>query len=220
MPTPTYINIHTHHPSPQGITVLNTFLQEFQENDSQQYQSVGLHPWHIEEHQGVLNNLTKAADRKHVLFIGETGLDRAIDTPFELQKEVFVQHIQCAEQLSKPMIIHAVRSYPDLLQMRKQSKAQQPWVIHGFQGNLQIAQQLLKTGCYLSYGEVLFKNRPKVIEAFLQTPIDRLFLETDDKKELSIQQVYEQAAQLKEIPIFTLIERISSNFRKLALFEG
>ena len=50
-----------------------------------------------------------------------------------------------------------------------------PWIIHGFRGKAALAEEYLKHGFYLSFGE-------KYQEAALcRVPADRLFIETDER---------------------------------------
>ena len=147
--------------------------------------------------------------------IGECGLDRACDSDFELQREVFIKQIELSEQYHKPMIVHAVRSYPDIISIRKETKPKQPWIIHGFNGNEHSAEQLLRhDGIYLSLGDVLFKNEKRAERLLDIIPSDRLFLETD-VAERSIVEVYEKASLLSGIATDILRKDIFDNFVKI-----
>ena len=147
--------------------------------------------------------------------IGECGLDRACDSDFELQREVFIKQIELSEQYHKPLIIHAVRSYPDIISIRKETKSNQPWIIHGFNGNEHSAEQLLRhDGIYLSLGDVLFKNEKRAERLLDIIPSDRLFLETD-VAERSIVEVYEKASLLSGVATDILRKDIFDNFVKI-----
>ena len=147
--------------------------------------------------------------------IGECGLDRACDSDFELQREVFIKQIELSEQYHKPLIIHAVRSYPDIISIRKETKSNQPWIIHGFNGNEHSAEQLLRhDGIYLSLGDVLFKNEKRAERLLDIIPSYRLFLETD-VAERSIVEVYEKASLLSGVATDILRKDIFDNFVKI-----
>jgi TatD DNase family protein len=134
---------------------------------------------------------------------------------FEIQKEVFMKQIELSEQIAKPLIIHAVRTYPDIISIRKETKAKRPWIIHGFQGSVQSAEQLLRhDGIYLSLGDVLFKNERRASELLNVIPLDRLFLETD-VAERDIVEVYEKAVSLSGIEMDKLRNDIFNNFVKI-----
>ena len=155
------------------------------------------------------------SDSQILIAIGECGLDRACDSDFELQREVFIKQIELSEQYHKPLIIHAVRSYPDIISIWKEMKPNQPWIIHGFNGNEHSAEQLLRhDGIYLSLGDVLFKNEKRAERLLDIIPSDRLFLETD-VAERSIVEVYEKASLLSDVATDILRKDIFDNFVKI-----
>ena len=162
-----------------------------------------------------ISQILKFPDSQILKAIGECGLDRACDSDFELQREVFIKQIELSEQYHKPMIIHAVRSYPDIISIRKETKSNQPWIIHGFNGNEHSAEQLLRhDGIYLSLGDVLFKNEKRAELLLDIIPSDRLFLETD-VAERSIVEVYEKASLLSGVATDILRKDIFDNFVKI-----
>ena len=155
------------------------------------------------------------SDSQILIAIGECGLDRACDSDFELQREVFIKQIELSEQYHKPLIIHAVRSYPDIISIWKEMKPNQPWIIHGFNGNEHSAEQLLRhDGIYLSLGDVLFKNEKRAELLLDIIPSDRLFLETD-VADRSIVEVYEKASLLSGVATDILRKDIFDNFVKI-----
>ena len=162
-----------------------------------------------------ISQILRFSDSQILKAIGECGLDRACDSDFELQREVFIKQIELSEQYHKPLIIHAVRSYPDIISIRKETKSKQPWIIHGFNGNEHSAEQLLRhDGIYLSLGDVLFKNEKRAELLLDIIPTDRLFLETD-VAERSIVEVYEKASLLSGVATDILRKDIFDNFVKI-----
>ena len=162
-----------------------------------------------------ISQILRFSDSQILKAIGECGLDRACDSDFELQREVFIKQIELSEQYYKPLIIHAVRSYPDIISIRKETKSNQPWIIHGFNGNEHSAEQLLRhDGIYLSLGDVLFKNEKRAERLLDIIPLDRLFLETD-VAERSIVEVYEKASLLSGVATDILRKDIFDNFVKI-----
>ncbi len=162
-----------------------------------------------------ISQILRFSDPQILKAIGECGLDRACDSDFELQREVFIKQIELSEQYHKPLIIHAVRSYPDIISIWKEMKPNQPWIIHGFNGNEHSAEQLLRhDGIYLSLGDVLFKNEKRAERLLDIIPSDRLFLETD-VAERSIVEVYEKASLLSGVATDILRKDIFDNFVKI-----
>ena len=221
-----YVNIHTHYNNHIGnnefVEIQNIDVDNIVNVDVSHFYSIGIHPWNLKSENSKISETQKLGDLEsqclgdlNIKAIGECGLDRACDVDFEIQKEVFIKQIELSEQIAKPLIIHAVRTYPDIIFIRKETKAKQPWIIHGFQGGVQSAEQMLRhDGIYLSLGDVLFKNERRASELLNVIPPDRLFLETD-VAERDIVEVYEKAASLSGIEMDKLRNDIFNNFVKI-----
>jgi TatD DNase family protein len=182
--TEDYIDIHTHNTEwEQGVfSVLNVFLTDYPELPFDKTITVGMHPWHLDPDSAKLtaNILEKAASRSNVKGIGETGLDKVINTDIEMQKEVFMLHIEVSERLKKPLIIHCVKAFQELIQLKKMTKPSVPWIIHGYHGSEELTAELVTHGFYLSLNEWIIKNPEKGLAMLGKIPLDRLFLETDE----------------------------------------
>ena len=103
-----------------------------------------------------------------------------------------------AEAVQKPLIIHCVKAYSEIIALRQRTQAHQLWVLHGFRKNLTTAQALLSHGIALSFGAALLRD-PKLQQVF-QTLYphyrDYFFFETDDA-ELNVKTLYQFAEHLK-----------------------
>lgn len=88
-------------------------------------------------------------------------------------------HYELSETLRKPLILHIVKSFPEIIALRKQWKPTQPWIIHGFRGKPQLARELLAHGFHLSYGK---KYNPASLAI---THVSRLLRETDEMPDSS-----------------------------------
>ena len=210
------IDIHTHRANDAlSIQILNVFAQDLFEVERDSPFSAGLHPWDIDlsNPEECIKTIERFAVQKNMLAIGECGLDRIISTDFALQERYFRQQIEIAEKFRKPLIIHCVRAYSDLMKFKKASKSDLPWIIHGYAGNLDITQSLIMHNFYFSAGERLLKDSRKhdVLRAI---PPDRLFLETDDG-DTSIAEIYSMAAQVLNIDQETLTQFITDNFKRI-----
>lgn len=71
----------------------------------------------------------------------------------ELQLYFFEQQLILATKLQKPLILHVVKSWEEVLKSIKKCKVSSPLIVHGFRGKPQLAQQLIDKGFYLSFGE-------------------------------------------------------------------
>ncbi|OHX66255.1 TatD family hydrolase [Flammeovirga pacifica] len=200
-------NAHTHYKDKENeVGLRNNFIQSFTSIKDAQLQSSGIHPWHINtlDIDACLKDLSEVIDQ--IDAIGECGLDRLIDVDWYYQIEIFRKHIELSEKHQLPLVVHSVRSYPDIIQIKKQSKCTQPWIIHGFVGNTQVARQLISNNCYLSFGKHLMKGHQKTMKALKEVDAQYVFFETDDDPKISIKEVYQQGAKLLDVKIEQLIE--------------
>ncbi len=214
-----YIDIHSHHKSnEEGVfRIYNHFLNEQDEELSSKAISAGLHPWHIKDFDcldSLAIILENSIYKDSVMLVGETGLDKIIPTPLEQQLDVFKQHIFQSEKFSKPLIIHCVKAYRELVEVRQRIKPKQEWIIHGFNSSPQLAQELVRMGFYLSVGESLLQRPEKSRNILKNIPLSRLFLETDENKK-SIQILYAEVAQIYKIEVEELKENSHKNFVNL-----
>jgi TatD DNase family protein len=191
-----FIDIHTHQPS---ICCGYSF---------------GIHPWKVQYSN--LTFLESLLEENRIAAIGETGIDRGHKDTVPLQLEVFEQHILCSEQYRKPLIIHNVHGTADILRLHKRHQPQQAWIIHGFNGTVAEAQQLTGRGIYLSVGESLLYENRKIRQSITAIPLEKLFFETDTSTK-TIQEIYEEASALLNLPLHRLKEQIFANFARLNL---
>jgi TatD DNase family protein len=143
-----------------------------------------------------------------VLAIGEAGIDKLSQTNLSLQINIFEQHARLAEQLGKPLIIHAVRATDELIKLKKSIRPTQAWIIHGFRGKAALADEYIRQGFYLSFGD-------KYQEEALRTmPVERFFIETDEST-TPVDALYERAAALRNTPPEAFKEAIRQNIERL-----
>lgn len=159
------------------------------------YATVGIHPHDADTDYDFALIEELARDPK-VVGIGETGLDyyriknqesRIWNNESEIkerQKELFIKHIELAQKVGKPLIIHCREAHNDILSIPN-SKFQIPDSTHGvmhFFGGIGAWENLdeyLKMGFYISLaGVITFKNY-KDAENVKKIPLDRILIETD-----------------------------------------
>lgn len=207
-----FFNFHTHQFTNQSniLELVNQYPQEF--DASIPFYSIGIHPWYIKDDRidDDLKIIEEKLQTKNCLAIGECGLDKRIEIPFDQQIIVFEKQLALAEKYKKPVVIHCVAAFQEVIAIKKKMKVSVPMIIHGFSKNSQVATQLIEAGFYLSFGKYLLKN-PDLKTVFQDIPTDRFFLETDTIEE-SIEQVYDVASEYKNLTIKELQEIISSNF--------
>ena len=105
--------------------------------------------------------------------IGECGIDRQRGGDVEAQIELTRWHADLAERLGKPLILHIVGAWSEIIALRKRMKPVQPWIIHGFRGKEALARQLVDAGFHLSLGP----RSPQSLKDII--PQERTLYETD-----------------------------------------
>jgi TatD DNase family protein len=207
-----YFNFHTHQFTNNPF--INELVNKYPTDSDFEipFFSIGIHPWYINETriESDLEVIETKIQFKNCLALGECGLDKNSSIDFELQKKVVELQLQLAQKYNKPVVIHCVKAFQEIIEIKKKLKITVPLIIHGFSKNSQQAKSLIDNGFYLSFGNYLVKN-PNLKEVFNSIPNDRFFLETDTLIE-SIEFVYEIAAQYKKITLTDLHQIISNNF--------
>jgi len=210
-----FYNLHTHKYTADSavLEMVNQYPWEF--DDAVPFYSIGIHPWYINEAR--LDSDLEMIERKLIqsgcLALGECGLDKRIEIPMQLQTTVFEKQILLAEKYRKPLVLHLVAAFDELIAIKKRMKISVPIVIHGFSKNRQLAQQLLDNGFYLSFGKYLLRN-PELEEVFRMIPNDRFFLETDTIAE-TLAEVYHLASIYKSMDLTELKMQIESNWKNV-----
>jgi len=177
---------------------------------------LGIHPWQLDDSNFNISKALTAIEEQtaRLTAIGEAGIDKIHKNTVELQKEVFVRQIALSERHSKPMIIHNVRALAEIVSARKETKARQPWIVHGFSGNALSARQLTDNGMHISVGHMLLNPNSKTAESLKSIPQHMLFAETDTA-ETPIPEIYSRMAEVLGIDIEKLKDIIYSNFKQI-----
>lgn len=210
-----YINIHTHHilsPGDKYILELINVHDQFDRVNQDIYCSMGLHPWYLQDFESQFEILDHYSRNANVLAIGECGLDKACTTNWARQELAFQSQIELAHKLNKPLIIHCVRAYSEVLVMLQ--KVRVPVIFHGFNKKPALAMEIIHQGYYLSFGGALLKDNVMLHETFAQIPPDRFFLETDDAG-IGISEVYHAAAHIRKTGEEVIILQLQQNFKKV-----
>lgn len=202
-------DFHTHHhPDIPGEAIVQLTPDAFHRLPGHIY-SVGLHPWDISKDWPILmGKLLVMALHPQVLMIGEAGMDKKNGTaPIELQIEVFREHVHLSEIVRKPLIVHCVKAIDELLAIRKETKATQPWIIHGYRGGMKQWQQLTHAGLYVSLG----KHHDTLL--IKELPLANLLLESDDLDD--IDSIYTLISKSTNTDSTILKHQVDANIRRL-----
>jgi TatD DNase family protein len=212
----TYYNIHTHQVSgePGVVEIVNVAVKnqaDEMEECSARYRSYGIHPWYIYNVEEQMEKLKTFVSLKETVAIGEAGLDKMAETNFELQEKAFRAQALLAESVKKPLIIHCVKAWQELLAVKKEIKPSMPWAVHGFRGKPELAVQLSEQGFYLSFGSQFNPAAvPKVRPDF--------FLAETDDAGVKIQAIYRQIAAALALPVEITASKLAENATAVFLF--
>ena len=218
-----YIDIHVHGGKPvSGNFIIESLMaheEMFPENIPGVTYTYGIHPWFLNEnnYNKLLDSVEHSADHPNMIAIGEAGFDKLRGPSPELQRQVFEKQVVIAETRRKPLIIHCVKAWDDLLAAQKKLKPEMPWLVHGFRGNVELASQLVSKGMYLSFW-FDFVLRPESADLIRQLPVERIFLETDGA-EVDIRKIYEKVATVLDISVDKLKSVVLSNFNEFFRFK-
>ena len=205
-----FFNIHTHCAKCPESEILSTDVRSFSSVGKNEFLSVGIHPWYLTDNdaENQLEILRKAVENKQVVAVGECGFDKLKGPSIELQTSVFKEEIALAEELGLPMVIHCVKAYNELVQIKKSTNPHQPWIIHGFRGKEALAKECIQHGFYLSFGAYFQEDALRAV------PIEKLFVETDES-ELSIEDIYLRIAHARGMELKELTESIKKNVERV-----
>ena len=200
---------------------------------SEIYATVGYHPHESKDAQkGYLYEFEEMSKNPKVVAIGESGLDYHYNiSPENIQKKIFREQIELAQDIKLPIIMHNRNSSDDLLSIIKSTNLEYG-VVHCFSENWEVADTLISKNIKLSFtGMVTFVKEP-ICEVLEKIDLKDFFLETDSpylaptphrgkRNEPSlIKFIAEYIADVKQISSEEIIKQTTKNaldfFKKMA----
>ena len=198
-----------HHKKNISYGIYNLDINQIPSNFSY---SIGIHPQDIQrENIDSQFNWLQSVINENCFAIGECGLDGLVSVDMKIQEDVFLRQIQLANEFKKPLIIHCVRKFYEVISFRK--KSQQAMIIHGFNKKQSVAEDLLKNNFYLSFGKAVLYHL-SLQETLKTVPLDKLFLETDND-DFNIEELYQKVSEIKKISIEQLQKQILENLETI-----
>lgn len=165
---PLVADIHTHNPDASDAVI--NLLPDMQMRPDALY-SVGWHPWWPDPDFDWVSSL---AENPQIVIIGECGIDKLKGVgDLSTQIALTQRHALLAERVGKPLLLHIVGAWNEIIALRQEINPSQPWIIHGFRGKPQLAAQLIAAGFHISLGAKFNPRTPAAI------PPDRLLHESD-----------------------------------------
>jgi TatD DNase family protein len=212
------IDFHTHSPNPHHECIYILDPRDDQHLLDDFRFCFGLHPWFIDAIQfdAIESKLKQYIKHPNFFALGECGLDRTRDQ-FELQKDILLKHFDLANELEiQAMVFHNVKSDADFLGILKRVQPKQKLIFHDFNSNQEMVEKLLQYDSYFSIGSSIMNGQRKITETIKDIPLERLFLETDDQTNISLEAIYSKASDLLSIPLEDLTTQIRGNFNKFS----
>jgi len=221
------------------------------------FAAIGMHPIHIktdllklkmDEEEGAFAPLGEEFDKekylqlaksKKVVAIGEIGLDyyyrpktkTRLEQFKELQKKVFIEQLDLAEELNLPVIVHCRMAFGDLYEIlsaqgRPASGGKKlQGVIHCFTGDLEQAKKFTELGFYLGINGII--DKLDLTEVIKNISLEKLLVETDcpyltpkaegDKRNepIFVKHVVQKIADTKGISFDEVASVTTANARQL-----
>lgn len=216
-----FINFHTHKITNQenvlecvscGVPIPDLLLLKHP------YLQIGIHPWHISSQNEQFKLFQELSQKQNCLTIGEVGLDKVNGESWELQKQIFEKQVKFANQIGKPILLHCVKAFDEILAILSYHNFKPNVFFHGFQGSVEQARQLTIKGYTLSFGSNLLKESSKTIEALKSLKQGTFFLETDDAN-IGIEKIYAVAASHLSMNLELLKNKLWQDFLQFFAFK-
>jgi len=165
-------------------------------------------------------------NKEKIVAIGETGLDYWYIKEKEWQqrqKELFIELINLAKELNKPLVIHSREVFEETLDVLENNDAKK--VNFHMWGDNQLLQRILNNGWFVSMNTIVLRSK-KHRKIARDIPLERLMLETDspwlaperlmEEKEVrndprAIKTVAEKVSEIKKLPFDEVWQKCGQN---------
>lgn len=218
-PLSPYIDLHTHHHTAfqEVETVYNLMLNE-PYSIPEGFFSAGLHPWYADKvpSETIVDRLGNLLSKDNFVAIGEIGLDKACDVPLQMQMDMFELQLKVAAEYKKPVIIHCVRAWNELIEICANFETTK--ILHGFHGSSELTRKLLKHNFSFSIGNAILNPKSKIQDSIQYIPLSSLFCETDNATS-SIKFIYKGICNSLHLNSDDFRDKIFENFEKLKRFD-
>lgn len=196
----------------------------------------GLHPVWVAEKSAI--ELEEALDLlaaqiQNAVAVGEMGLDyrpKFLQDEDSRTKQIdyFEKQLELAQIVQKPIVLHLVRAQSDALRIFDFFGQGLRGIVHGFTGSAPEASAWLERGLFISIGGVVCRpDKPRLVQAVQEIPLDQLLIETDspdqpppgylpgENQPKSLIQVAERLAEIKKVSAAVILDKSRENLEKL-----
>jgi len=212
-----FCDIHTHNTNPRFPSLVDVSgSEDFVFSGTEAHFSMGIHPQSITDDYDMELRLTQirhAAAQGRIHAIGECGLDKFATCGRELSLSTFARQVDIASEYGLPIVVHCVRLYSDVISVIKKRNFHNPVILHSYNGNRQITEQLLRMdNVYFSFRQLENKTGLKSIDII---PVERILLESDTMDAPDFGQSCDTISALKKITPKSLEDIIYYNYVKI-----
>lgn len=179
---------------------------------------IGIHPWYVNNVMAKWDvRLQDYLARCPKCMVGEIGLDK-LHPDYDLQQDVFTRQLNIAAQMSRPVHIHCVRAWGDMVDILTNMPNLPPVIVfHAFAASTEIMHQLskLKSRVYFSFSDAICDaRRHNLVDMVRDVDIDRILVESDGVMSESgavLRRVITHIAVLRNMNIASLTDTIYNN---------
>lgn len=208
--------------------VSNRVAIKLAEEHEMLYATVGIHPGYVDDDQDV-ERLKNYLNHPKVVAIGECGLDFYWrDDNKDLQRQIFLKHIELAKAYQKPLVIHTRNSFKEAYDMVLPFKGQVTGVFHCFSSDLEDAKKAVDLGFMIGIdGPITFKNNETLKKIVENIDLKHILVETDSpyltpvpyrgkrNEPGNTRYVVEKIAEIKRMDIHDVASITTDNARRL-----
>lgn len=200
------------------------------------FPAFGLHPWEPADENGEwFSALEEKLAANQNAWLGEAGLDRLRTerVSFDRQKETLIRQLKLAKRLGRPVSLHCVRAWEDILPLLDRHYLHRSggrsgfFIMHAFSGPPPYVKALASRGACFSIGTaILNPSFRRQRECALAIPDDRLLVESDayvgDNGDglADLAAVINELANLRVCPPGHMAELILGNSRRVFFGNG
>ncbi|KAK9863851.1 hypothetical protein WJX84_004445 [Apatococcus fuscideae] len=148
--------------------------------------NIGLHPWYVANRStDWLHRLEDMLTSDPHAGLGECGLDKTrkgSEVPMEEQAEVMTQQLQLGKHLERPITVHCVKAFQELMGvLQGQAPYPKGLILHSWMGPADLVPKLAAIeGVHFSISGHTSRIAARKTGPMLnRIPLDRLLLETD-----------------------------------------
>ena len=161
---PKLLDCHTHSHEVGCQAIRSLTYTEWSDDitvEEGQLYSIGFHPWSLPPVGSLVALIDQMQSRlsstPQIVAIGECGVDKVRSNAPLAEQQVWLEaQMRLACQLDRPILLHTVRAWAEMIEMRSQMAQEfaqlPPIVLHGFRARGKVAQMMLSKGFALSFG--------------------------------------------------------------------